>query len=104
MEMKSPMFSSLRGRPHPPPKHPAREARVRVLTAPELRSSWFWGGGDGDASPCTASAQNNRQSASRLLLLPFAERGGGSGTKRGGKRGGRGKGTLGEGKSVIDEE
>jgi len=54
--------------------------------------------------PCTASAQNNRQSASRLLLLPFAEKRGGSGTKRGKKLGGRGKGALGEGKSVMDEE
>jgi len=70
---------------------------VRVLSAPELRSSWFWGGGDGDAEPCTASAQNNWQSTSRLLLLPFAERGAGPGPSGVKKRGGRGKGTLGEG-------
>jgi len=87
-----------------PPKHPAREARVRVLSAPELRSSWFWGGGDGDASPARPRRKTTGNRPRACCCSPLRKRGGGSGTKRGGKRGGRGKGTLGEGKSVIDEE
>jgi len=83
MEMKSLMFSSLRGTSPPsPPKTPAREARVRVLPTPDSAPA---GSGAAAMQLCTASAQDNRQSASRLLLLPFAEKGGGSGTKRGKK-------------------
>lgn len=87
-----------------PPKHP-RERRVCArATNVRLRTSWFWGGGGGDASPARPRRKTTGNRPRACCCSPFAEKGGRSGTKRGRKRGGRGKGTLGEGKSVIDEE
>jgi len=87
----------------PSPKTPLRERRVcACLSAPELRSSWFWGGGDGDASPARPRRKNNRQSASRLLLLPFAEKGGaGAGPSGVENEEEEAKGRLGRGRASL---
>jgi hypothetical protein len=71
------VFVFERDIPTLPPKQPAREARVRVLSAPELRSSWFWGGGDGDASPARPRRKTTGNRPRACCYSPLPKGGGG---------------------------